>query len=121
MDNNTDLTELTTAVQRCIATTDNPFAAKKPDTRQLTIQAIEHLTGQYRIADIIAVLTAEKERLTKELEYLLGFLKSVDAKLCNERFVQNAKPEIIANERNKKADAESKIDIIKESLNALNA
>ncbi|MGV3547161.1 MAG: valine--tRNA ligase [Pedobacter sp.] len=62
---------------------------------------------------------AEKERLTKELEYLQGFLKSVDAKLSNERFVQNAKPEIIANERNKKADAESKIEIIKQSLAAL--
>ncbi|MFD0940738.1 valine--tRNA ligase [Pedobacter boryungensis] len=61
-------------------------------------------------------LDAEKERLTKELEYLQGFLKSVDAKLGNERFVQNAKPEIIANERNKKADAESKIKIITESL-----
>ena len=61
-------------------------------------------------------LDAEKERLTKELEYLQGFLKSVDAKLSNERFVQNAKPEIIANERNKKADAESKIAIINESL-----
>ncbi|RZJ80161.1 MAG: valine--tRNA ligase [Flavobacterium sp.] len=62
---------------------------------------------------------AEKERLTKELDYLQGFLKSVDAKLSNERFVQNAKPEIIANERNKKADAESKISIIKESLAGL--
>ncbi|MGI5308377.1 hypothetical protein [Rheinheimera sp. WS51] len=64
MDNNTDLVELTTVVQRCIATTDNPFAAEKPDTRQLTIEAIELLTGQYRIADIITALTAEKERLT---------------------------------------------------------
>ena len=64
-------------------------------------------------------LAAERERLTKELEYLQGFLKSVDAKLGNERFVQNAKPEIIANERNKKADAESKISIIKESLTVL--
>ncbi|TKC10884.1 valine--tRNA ligase [Pedobacter polaris] len=61
-------------------------------------------------------LDAEKERLTKELEYLQGFLKSVDAKLSNERFVQNAKPEIIENERNKKADAESKIKTITESL-----
>ena len=64
-------------------------------------------------------LEAEKERLTKELEYLQGFLKAVDAKLSNERFVQNAKPEIIANERNKKADAESKIAIINESLATL--
>jgi valyl-tRNA synthetase len=61
-------------------------------------------------------LDAERERLTKELEYLQGFLKSVDAKLSNERFVQNAKPEIIENERNKKADAESKIKTITESL-----
>ncbi|MCY1507742.1 Valine--tRNA ligase [compost metagenome] len=62
---------------------------------------------------------AEKERLIKELTYLQGFLKSVDAKLNNERFVQNAKPEIIANEQNKKTDAESKINTITESLAAL--
>lgn len=62
---------------------------------------------------------AEKERLNAELVYLQGFLKSVDAKLGNERFVQNAKPEIIQNERNKKADAESKIKIIEESLGSL--
>ena len=64
-------------------------------------------------------LEVEKERLTKELVYFQGFLKSVDAKLSNERFVQNAKPEIITNERNKKADAESKINIITESLAGL--
>jgi len=62
---------------------------------------------------------AEKERLTKELAYLQGFLKSVEAKLNNERFVQHAKAEIIANERNKKADAESKIKTITESLSVL--
>ncbi len=64
-------------------------------------------------------VNAEKERLTKELEYLEGFLKSVNAKLGNERFVQNAKEEIVANERNKKADAESKIQTIRETLAAL--
>ncbi|RYE35921.1 MAG: hypothetical protein EOP48_29995, partial [Sphingobacteriales bacterium] len=50
---------------------------------------------------------------------LQGFLRSVDAKLSNERFVQNAKPDIIANERNKKADAEAKIAIIQENLEQL--
>ncbi|WP_316805493.1 valine--tRNA ligase [Pedobacter nototheniae] len=59
---------------------------------------------------------AERIRLNADLVYLQGFLKSVDAKLSNERFVQNAKPEIINNERNKKADAEAKIKIIEESL-----
>ena len=63
--------------------------------------------------------SAERERLNAELTYLQGFLKSVDAKLSNERFVQNAKPEIIQNERNKKADAEAKLAIIQESLLSL--
>lgn len=62
---------------------------------------------------------AERERITKEIEYLQGFLKSCDAKLNNERFVANAKPEIIQNERNKKADAEAKIATLKESLSNL--
>jgi valyl-tRNA synthetase len=61
----------------------------------------------------------EKERITKEIEYLNGFLKSVNAKLSNERFVQNAKPEIVAVEQNKKADAEAKIATLEESLKTL--
>jgi valyl-tRNA synthetase len=62
---------------------------------------------------------AERERITKEIDYLKGFLVSVDKKLSNERFVQNAKPEIIQNEQNKKADAETKIKILEESLASL--
>jgi valyl-tRNA synthetase len=62
---------------------------------------------------------AEKERITKELDYLNGFLKSVDAKLSNERFVQNAKPEVVTNEQQKKADAEAKIVLLKANLAAL--
>ena len=62
---------------------------------------------------------AEKERLTKELEYTKGFLKSVDAKLSNERFVSNAKPDVVAAEQKKKADAESKIKSIEEALASL--
>ncbi len=62
---------------------------------------------------------AERESITKDIEYLHGFLKAVNAKLSNERFVQNAKPEIVANEENKRADAEAKIKILEESLSAL--
>lgn len=62
---------------------------------------------------------AERERLTKEIDYLKGFLASVEKKLSNERFVQNAKPEIVQNEKNKKADAEAKIAILQESLASL--
>jgi len=70
------------------------------------------------LADNIDV-DAERERLLAELDYLQGFLKSVNAKLQNERFVQNAKPEIVDNEQKKKADAETKIAIIEDSLSAL--
>ena len=62
---------------------------------------------------------AERERLEKEIEYLKGFLKSVDAKLSNERFVQNAKAEVVDNERKKQEDAQSKIRILEDSLQAL--
>ena len=62
---------------------------------------------------------AQKEQLEKELEYLNGFLISVEKKLSNERFVQNAKPEVVDVERRKKADAEEKIKAITESLTAL--
>ncbi|MES1221498.1 MAG: class I tRNA ligase family protein, partial [Bacteroidota bacterium] len=63
--------------------------------------------------------TSQKEQLQKDLDYLKGFLQSVEKKLSNEKFVNNAKPEIIETERKKKADAESKIKAIEESLASL--
>lgn len=63
--------------------------------------------------------TAQKAALTKDLEYLKGFLASVEKKLSNERFVQNAKAEAVDAERQKKADAEAKIAVIEESLKTL--
>ncbi|MER3497983.1 MAG: valine--tRNA ligase [Chitinophagaceae bacterium] len=63
--------------------------------------------------------TAQKNQLEKDLEYLNGFLASIEKKLSNERFVKNAKPEIVQAEQKKKADAEAKIKAIKESLKEL--
>ncbi|MGZ3901877.1 MAG: class I tRNA ligase family protein, partial [Bacteroidia bacterium] len=62
---------------------------------------------------------AEAARLQKEKDYLTGFLRSVDAKLGNERFMNNAKPEIIEIELKKKADAEAKLKILEDNLTAL--
>lgn len=64
--------------------------------------------------------SSQIEQLQKDLEYYKGFLVSVEKKLSNERFIQNAKPEVVEIERNKKADAETKIKAIKESLENLN-
>ena len=62
----------------------------------------------------------ELDRLTKELDYNKGFLKSVQIKLSNEKFVSNAKPEVIAIERKKESDALSKIKTLEEQLAVLN-
>ncbi len=62
---------------------------------------------------------SQKEQLLKDLEYQKGFLASVEKKLSNERFVQNAKPEVVEIERKKKSDAEQKIKALEESLEAL--
>jgi valyl-tRNA synthetase len=61
----------------------------------------------------------EKEKIKKELEYNKGFLRSVEAKLNNPKFANNAKPEVIQNEKNKKADAESKINALEKQLENL--
>jgi len=58
----------------------------------------------------------ERERLKKDLEYNKGFLLSVQKKLANERFVQNAKPEVIDVEKKKMSDAEAKIKAIEAQL-----
>lgn len=59
---------------------------------------------------------SEKQQLMQDLDYTRGFLESVNKKLSNEKFVQNAKPEIVENERKKKADAESKIAALEKRL-----
>jgi valyl-tRNA synthetase len=64
-------------------------------------------------------LEAEKEKLEKELTYTRGFLNSVVNKLNNERFISNAKPEIVENEKQKQADALHRIKVLEEQLNAL--
>ncbi len=61
----------------------------------------------------------EIKKMQDEINYLEGFLQSVMKKLGNERFVQNAKPEIVENERKKLDDAESKIASLKESIAGL--
>jgi valyl-tRNA synthetase len=62
---------------------------------------------------------AEKEKLTKDLDHALGFVASVEKKLSNERFVQNAPAAVVEMEKKKLADGNERIRIIKESLAGL--
>ena len=61
-------------------------------------------------------LAAERTRLEKELEYAQGFRESVQRKLGNEKFAQNAKPDVLERERQKLADAEAKIAALEQAL-----
>ena len=67
----------------------------------------------------IVDFSSQKKEMLKDLEYLKGFLNSVEKKLDNQRFVQNAKAEVIELERKKKSDAEIRIKVLEESLSVL--
>ncbi|HIC31526.1 MAG TPA: valine--tRNA ligase [Flavobacteriaceae bacterium] len=64
-------------------------------------------------------IEAEIKKLTDELNYTKGFLKSVQKKLSNERFVNNAPEQVVAAEKKKEADALAKIETLKSSLENL--
>lgn len=64
-------------------------------------------------------VAAEIAKLTEELNYTKGFLRSVQGKLSNEKFVSGAPEQVIANERKKEADALAKIATIEQSLASL--
>ena len=65
-------------------------------------------------------VAAEISKLEEELKYIEGFLKSVQKKLSNERFVSGAPEQVVASEKKKEADAVAKIETLKASLKNLN-
>ncbi|HXR83057.1 MAG TPA: valine--tRNA ligase [Hanamia sp.] len=73
----------------------------------------------YIKSDTAIDTAVQRDKLEKDLQYLKGFLITVEKKLSNDRFVQNAKPEVIELERKKKADAETKINLIEQTLSSL--
>ncbi len=62
---------------------------------------------------------AELKKLQSELDYTQGFLKSVNGKLSNERFVNNAPEQVVAVEKKKQSDALAKIAILEEQIKKL--
>ncbi len=59
---------------------------------------------------------SEKQKIQKDLDYQIGFLKSVRGKLSNTNFVSGAPESVVSNERKKEADALAKISIMEEKL-----
>ena len=113
--------------------TDNYKAIENILSKQVNSQEINYSKENIANAIVVAVekdkffietkkqvdTSALKEELLKDLGYQNNFLNSVLKKLSNERFVQNAKPEVVELERKKQADAEARIKTIEESLQNL--
>ena len=77
-------------------------------------------SNEYFIPMVGAIdVEAEIKKLTEELNYTEGFLKSVQKKLTNERFVAGAPEQVVAAEKKKEADALAKIETLKTSLASL--
>ncbi|WP_418510877.1 valine--tRNA ligase [Corallibacter sp.] len=77
-------------------------------------------SNEYFVPMVGAIdVEAEIKKLTEELNYTEGFLKSVQKKLSNERFVNNAPEQVVASEKKKEADALAKIETLKASLTTL--
>ncbi|MDO4763100.1 MAG: valine--tRNA ligase [Flavobacteriaceae bacterium] len=90
------------------AKTDKPSVTFLVGATEISIPLSENLD-----------LAEEKKKTEEELAYLKGFLVSVEKKLSNEKFVANAKPEIVENERKKQRDAQEKIALLEEKLKGL--
>ena len=73
----------------------------------------------FLVADIAIDLEAEVAKIKEELNYTKGFLKSVQKKLSNTRFVSNAPEQVVASEKKKEADALAKIQTLESSLKNL--
>ena len=97
------------------------------------VEAIEYITAPisgaltYRVNSneyfipVAGSVNVEEEitKLEEELKYLKGFLRSVQGKLANEKFVSGAPAQVVENERKKEEDALSKIATIEQSLAGL--
>jgi valyl-tRNA synthetase len=59
-------------------------------------------------------LDKELDRVEKEISRLEGFLKGIDAKLSNEKFVSNAPEQVLTNERQKQSDTLNKLERLNE-------
>ena len=86
-----------------------------PNSSTFLVKTIEYFIP------IKSNINVEEElfKLNQERDYLIGFLKSVNAKLSNEKFVANAPEMVVKNEQAKKADAETKIKSIENQINSL--
>ncbi len=111
-DNQTRYESIADLIKKMANVSDIQYVTEKTNGMSFVIKGDELTIDLGENIDI----EEEKAALQKDLDYIVGFKKSTEAKLSNERFVQNAKPEILEKERQKLIDAETKIKALEEAL-----
>jgi valyl-tRNA synthetase len=106
---------LESLIQKMANVSDISYVSEKANGLSFLLKGDEFFVD---IAGEIDV-TQEIENSRKELEYQIGFRESTLKKLSNERFVANAKPDVVDRERQKLADAEAKIQALQQRLQDL--
>jgi valyl-tRNA synthetase len=105
--------------------TFNPILIKLLNLEEIEVVAekpqgvftfVANNTEYYIPVDGMIDVEAEKKKIQEELEYTKGFMNSVNKKLSNERFVNNAPEKVVAMEKKKLADAEAKITLLEQQL-----
>ncbi|WP_442266073.1 valine--tRNA ligase [Tenacibaculum sp. ZS6-P6] len=103
-------------IKKLVNASEVSYVTEKVDGASFRVKSNEYFVPIS--ADSINV-EEEIKKITEELNYTEGFLKSVQKKLSNERFVNNAPEQVVANEKKKEADAVAKIETLKASLASL--
>ncbi|MGO3812199.1 valine--tRNA ligase [Mesonia sp.] len=112
--------KLNTSYDSIIAKLGNIEEITYVEEQQANSMSYRVKSNEYFIPMLGAIDVEEEiKKLTEELNYQQGFLKSVTKKLSNERFVDNAPEKVVAIEKQKQADAEAKIEAINQSLASL--
>lgn len=109
---------LESLIQKMANVSDISYVAEKPDGSSSVAFLIKADEFFVNVAGEIDV-AQEIENAEKELAYHIGFRDSTLKKLSNEKFVANAKPDVVERERQKLADANAKIQALEERLGAL--
>ncbi|MDZ7660583.1 valine--tRNA ligase [Fodinibius sp.] len=91
---------------------------KKPET---SASAVIEGTELFVPLEGLIDLDKERKRIQKEIDRLEGFLKSIEGKLNNDGFVNNAPEDVVQKERDKKEDTETNLEKLREILEELDA
>ena len=116
LNNENNSTEFDSVIQKLTNAASISYVSDKVDGASFRVKS-----NEYFVPISLDNINVEEEidKLTKELQRAEGFLKGIQKKLSNERFVNNAPEQVVALEKKKESDTLAKIETIKQSLASL--